>query len=171
MSTLKSSHSGRSMMCNNCIPRESKSDVFIILIRKIRKLKLWCSWLGKREPYEVCRNQDCNCIAYQKFQIFIINVTFSVLIVSDSSSISQWSYLYLETKYHFTTKLWFGFRGVGEVREVLTVKRGTGMCSPLDPLFTLSQQFRKTTISACFSSLRPLFNKNYKFYHICCSRA
>ena len=30
-----------------------------------------------------------------------------------------------------------------------------------ESLFTLSQQFPKTPISACFSSLRPLFNKKF----------
>ena len=38
------------------------------------------------------------------------------------------------------------------------------MCGPYDPLFTLSQQFPKTPISACFSSLRTYFQQKSQFF-------
>ena len=46
-----------------------------------------------------------------------------------------------------------------------------GDVRPLRPLFKLSQQFLKTLISACFSSLSPPFQQNHKFHKICRSRA
>ena len=49
------------------------------------------------------------------------------------------------------------------------LETGYGDVRPWHPLFTLSQLFPKIPISAC--SLRPNFNKNYKFYRICRSRA
>ena len=48
------------------------------------------------------------------------------------------------------------------------LETGYGDVRPWDPLFTLSQLFPKIPISACSF---PLFNKNYKFYRICRSRA
>ena len=58
----------------------------------------------------------------------------------------------------------------GNPEGVLTLKRGTGMSSGKDPLFTLPQRLHKTPFSAFFSSTRPHFKQKSQNFPIFCSK-
>ena len=47
------------------------------------------------------------------------------------------------------------------------LENGYGDVRPVRPPFHALSAVPKTSISACFSSLRPLFKKNHKFYKVC----